>query len=66
MQTEDISIAESEITIVQDSRTGAFRLVVVSHDGRTVLSQRRTSPAYITNLMVLAQLADETTNLSII
>ncbi|KAN0087220.1 hypothetical protein V8E54_000908 [Elaphomyces granulatus] len=40
VQTEHISIAESDITIVQDSRTGIFRLFVVSHDGRTVLSQR--------------------------
>jgi hypothetical protein len=52
VNTEDISIAESEITIAQDSKTGAFRLIVVSHDGRTVLSQYRTSSHILHTLML--------------
>jgi hypothetical protein len=34
-------MAESDILIVKNVSTGKLRLIITSHDGRTILSQQR-------------------------
>ncbi len=34
-------MAEADIVIVQDTTNKSFRLIITSHDGRTVMSQKR-------------------------
>lgn len=40
VHTEEIAMSEADISIVQNTNSKAFRLMITSHDGRTVLSQK--------------------------
>ena len=40
VHTEQVVMAESDITTVRDVENGQFRLIITSHDGRVILSQK--------------------------
>jgi len=46
-------MAEADITIVRNVSKELFRLIITSHDGRTVVSQERTLKYIIRHLWLM-------------